>query len=674
MLAELKAIGLEPVCYIAYQTVVVRKTANFSPGAKLPETVDWVGPYLPEYKLAPEIRNGTKTSLLHQPIVVTWPGELITGQPADLMSLARDEGVAWIESRAPLTFFNRDVQWVLQTGWDSVVPNPLESRRIWRWGIRGQGMIVGLFDSGVNPEHDMFRDPWVPLEAPGIYPSHRKIIAYKLYRSAAFGDELGTGYHGSAVAGTLTGNDTACGNLSSLDGLAPDARLYFLDIATASGEYLYSDNLTEMLDSIRLSLGMTEPVRQVSGSFGTMDNPGYYRLAEATVDAVCWQDKRFLVIWAAGNGGGQRYRIGHPSGAKNCLTVGGCGNGTRSNLVYSLSSAGPTRDQRIKPNVVAPAESVWTVDGAGVNGYSVRQGTSLASPAVSGALILLRQYLKEGWFPYGIPRTGNRIEAPSAALLRAFAICGADTNVGSGVVPDYRVGWGRLNLSRIMHFPDDSVSLTFIDDTIGLETGQFDEYQIEIDRREPLKVVLAWTDTAAAPAAQIALVNDLNLELESPDGNRYRGNQFYLGQSIPNPVQWDERNVEEVCRISRPLVGTWKIRVYARCLYTVRQPYAVVIKAGIRGLPPAVSENQRAPQQLKIVPDRTIFLTTPVFTCPAPPGALLKVWDAQGRLVGQATSDQGRIKCRLRAGAGVYFYRLDSTTAIKHSGRIVLLN
>ncbi len=605
-LADLRDAGLEPLAWYPRATVVCRTRRETRARTVLGlEFVRWLGPHLPAYKLAPELAEpGPNPDHL---ILALWPGT----NPAPVLAAIRAAGgiieragartirfrlaaaalpeitkldpVAWVQRSSTFEEYNTQAQWVVQTGWRPTAPEPTAGRRAWQHGLRGQGQVVGLFDSGINTNHDMFYDPLFPLFAPGIFPFHRKVAAYKLYPEADFNDHYS--YHGSGVAATLAGNDSVCGNYSKADGMAPDARIYFLDVANSIGIYVFDDDMTELLDSVRLSRGMDEPVRQVSGSFGSSSRLGYYRLEDATADAVTWSDKEFLVIWAAANMGGGQYKIGHPACAKNVLTVGATGSGIASDDIADFSSRGPTRDNRIKPNLVAPGEGITTVDGPGERTYSSRNGTSFSAPCVNGALTLLRQYFAEGWFPSGAPDSSRSLTRLSAALFRALAIAAVDSNAGPDPVPSDAGGWGRLNLDRVLHFAGDSTAFTFVDESVGLSTGRMHEYRVRIEERAPLRIVLAWTDTAAAPEVEITLINDLNLEITSPDGNVYRGNQLLNGQSRPNPTDWDERNVEEVFNLGLPLAGEWIIRVRGRNVFTGRQPYALVFKGIIAGAP-----------------------------------------------------------------------------------------
>jgi hypothetical protein len=579
-----------------------------------------------------------------------------------IAELARLEPVAWIQECSPARSFNSDVQWVMQIGWRPERPDELAGRPLWAHGIRGQNMVVGLFDSGIVPSHDMFIDPDVPLTGPGLYPEHRKFAAYKLYEDADFGDA--GNYHGTAVAATLCGNDSVAGDSSRFDGVAPDCRIYFVDEGDAFGFHIFDCDFTALLDSVRLSNGVTPPVRQVSGSFGTEESLSYYRLEESSVDAVCWGDQLFLVLWAAANRRGPDYNIGHPAAAKSVLTVGACGNGTESNSIWYQSSRGPCRDERIKPDILAPGVDVATADGRAPHSYVSASGTSISAPAASGALMLLRQYFAEGRYPTGTPDSTRRITQLSSALMRAMAVAAADSNVGDEYMPNIAAGWGRLNVANIMHFAGDSNGLAFGDQPVGVATGQDMTFQFELAGRAPIHVVLAWTDTAAAPGAAVAIVNDLDLELTSPDGNHYRGNQFYRGWSWTNPPGWDERNVTEVCLVPHPLVGRWTARVIGRNVYTASQPFAVAVRGGIAGMVSGMAESKaEAPRGAG---------TKTAFGLPCRPGWNLAVFAIDGRqLYKGLIPESGRSEVPVLS-PGVYLYRLSFGNLPPETGKLVI--
>jgi subtilisin family serine protease len=703
-LAQLRRLGANPVGYIAYQTLVCRpwRDAPATDFRKL-EFVDWLGPYPASAKLAPELfaaclgpENGDSPSeredARYSPrfptldlVLSVWPGDdpnsvaaaiaAAGGEVVNIINrsvrfrldasrvseLSRLEAVAWIQECSPARRFNSDVQWVMQIGWRPERPDELTGHRIWAHGIRGQNMVVGLFDTGIATEHDMFIDPAVPVTGPGLYPQHRKLVAYKLYEGAAFGDA--GDFHGSAVAGTLCGNDSIAGNASKLDGVAPDCRVYFVDEGDAYGFNVFDVDFTALLDSVRLSNGVSPPVRQVSGSFGTEESLSYYRLEESSLDEVCWKDKQFLVVWAAANRRGPAYNIGHPAVAKNALTVGACGSGTQSNTVWFQSSRGPCRDERIKPNLLAPGVDVATVDGREPHSYVSASGTSISAPAASGALMLLRQYFAEGWYPTGTPDSAHRITQLSSALMRALAIAATDSNVGNEYPPNKDAGWGRLDVSTIMHFSDDSNGLDFLDEPVGVATGEDLTFEFELSGRAPLHVVLAWTDTAAAPGAAIAIVNDLDLELSGPDGNRYRGNQFYNGWSWVNAPNRDERNVEEVCLVPHPLSGRWTVRVIGRNVYTSLQPFAVAVRGGITGMVPGVAE-QNSP--------RAGAAPKSPFGLSLRPGWRLAVFAADGRQVFRGIVSGRGLPRGLDLAPGVYLYRLTSGNLRPVTGKLVV--
>jgi subtilisin family serine protease len=123
-------------------------------------------------------------------------------------------------------FSNSSAQWVVQT-------NATNNRRVWDLGIRGQGQVVMTSDSGINTDHNQFRDPLVPITTFGDYPTHRKVISYKigsLNPAITFGDHAGASYHGTHTAGTICGSDDPL-STSLNDGVAKEAKMYFMDIS-----------------------------------------------------------------------------------------------------------------------------------------------------------------------------------------------------------------------------------------------------------------------------------------------------------------------------------------------------------------------------------------------------------------------------------------------------------
>ena len=92
----------------------------------------------------------------------------------------------------------------------------------------------------------------------------------------------------------------------------------------------------------------------------------------------------------------------------------------------------------------------------------------------------------------------------------------------------------------------------------------------------PFKVTLAWTDFPSTAAAATNLVNDLDLELESPLGNIYRGNVFSGGWSVTGGTADRLNNVENVF-VQGPAAGTWTVRVTGFNVPSGPQGFALVV-------------------------------------------------------------------------------------------------
>ncbi len=351
------------------------------------------------------------------------------------------------------------------------------------------------------------------------------------------------------------------------------------------------------------------------GPFGAYDD-----YAEG-VDRFVWEHKDFLVLIAAGNDGVDEDRDGFvdpgsvtpPGTAKNCITVGAAESvraqggyqrpwgalwpdsfpaaplsadmpSDEAGDIAAFSSRGPTRDGRVKPDLLAPGtnilstrSSAWAGPGApgwgaypGSDRYMYNGGTSMATPLAAGAAALVRQYFRR------VKRRAN----PSAALIKAALIHGAGYRryrlepAGPGLY-DYSQGWGHIDLCESLK-PPAPTSVRYYDQRTGLNTGQSWRWACTVDDPSaPLAFTLAWTDYPGSPSIYPNLVNDLDLVVTSPAGAIYYGNSR---DGRPGGSPDRVNNVERLV-IPQPEPGRYGIRVRA---FNVPR-WAAGLRAGVFG-------------------------------------------------------------------------------------------
>jgi subtilisin family serine protease len=145
-------------------------------------------------------------------------------------------------------------------------------------------------------------------------------------------------------------------------------------------------------------------------------------------------------------------------------------------------------------------------------------GTSMAAPHVTGAVAVVTDWWRG--------RHGG--VTPSPAMHKALLVNSA-TDIGLSPIPNGAEGWGRVNLGGLL---DPTVERVYVDQEVVLtEVGQ--TYQVSVrpaDPTRPFKVTLAWSDAPAAPNADPALVNDLDLVVTAADGAVYRGHVLAGGR------------------------------------------------------------------------------------------------------------------------------------------------
>lgn len=604
----LKASGLTIEGYLPYYAYLVTGNQDTVESLLKQGVICWASLYLPNWKVSPLISDGFKHSdtlhlwlfddaeiekvasslrddfgavlySIHDGLNKTL---LLSVDEAYLSDIAALDEVRWMERFYSPVYHNDQCQWVVQS-WRQ------DNRSLWDRGIDGSGVVVSTGDSGIRTSHVMYRDSTVSVTEWGDFPDHRKIIAYWPSNEieSAFGDMSSVGYHGTHTGATVCGDDSYWGKNSAYDGMAPGARLYFVD----NGGNFTIAYPADYNDMYHMPWQGNEGGRAklMSNSWGSGGGNRNYDLPCRQTDEFVWNHPDFLVLYSAGNSGSSG--VSPPSTAKNVVCVGATMNGSGASIPTGFSSIGPTSDGRIKPAVTAPGV-LYSADGATSDGYKSAQGTSMSCPAVAGACALIIQYLYDGWYPTGAPDY-NRADSinPSAALLKAMLITSALADYPSYPIPDPKIGWGRVCVDSVLYFSGENMKLYLHDNTLGLETGEEAIYNVEITGDEwPLRVTLVWSDPPAEMSVSKKLVNDLDLEVTSPSGGVFLGNVFSSSYSETGGYK-DETNVEECARIKDPEPGTWKITVRAANVPVDIQPYAVVITGMIETNQPEFTAN-----------------------------------------------------------------------------------
>jgi hypothetical protein len=128
-------------------------------------------------------------------------------------------------------------------------------------------------------------------------------------------------------------------------------------------------------------------------------------------------------------------------------------------------------------------------------------------------------------------------------MVKALLVNGA-VDMGEADIPNNNEGWGRLHLANVI---DNGASMLYFDqDELFRDSGETWSIKISVaDPAKPLKVTLAWSDAPGAVGANPALVNNLDLLVQS-NGSSYLGNHFSNGWSILGGSHDNLNNLENV--------------------------------------------------------------------------------------------------------------------------------
>lgn len=202
------------------------------------------------------------------------------------------------------------------------------------------------------------------------------------------------------------------------------------------------------------------------------------------------------------------------SNAKNILTVGAVnglltGYSKPSDVVMSsFSSWGPTDDGRIKPDIVADGVDVTSSVASGNTDYESLSGTSMSAPNTTGSLFLLQEY-------YSQLKSGNFMRS---ATLKGLAIHTAE-EAGDAPGPDYRFGWGLLNVEKGANVIKAAVTSNnastsehlLYENTLA--NGSTFTKTVIASGKGQLVATICWTDVSGTVTASATALNDRTIKL-----------------------------------------------------------------------------------------------------------------------------------------------------------------
>ncbi|MEL6589304.1 MAG: S8 family serine peptidase [Bacteroidota bacterium] len=391
---------------------------------------------------------------------------------------------------------------------------------MWDLGYTGYGRKVLIMDTGVDGLHPALQRTYYG----NIVPSH--LAWFDQWGSSTTPTDCDS--HGTHVCGTTVGLDPSTKDTvgvafnsfwmgsPEIPGFSPDCISQF----DPAGVFQWSLNPD---GDINTTEDMPDVINNswrniITGVPGNFCNPGSFGLLQITVEAA-----GIIAVFGAGNEGPSQLTMGaEPSlnmSLVNTFAVGSIDPTSPNFDISGFSSRGPSHcpdtatSLFIKPEVVAPGSFIRSTTPN--NSYSFFSGTSMATPHVSGAFLLLREA-----FP-----TLPAYDLKMALYLSAIDLgpVGEDNIYGNGLI-DIKAAYDYLiNQGNTPIIPDQSNNLA-VGEVINIEainctqniapfltvenrgTGDITSAEIELAYSDGFKDTLEWTGLLFPAAIQPILL------------------------------------------------------------------------------------------------------------------------------------------------------------------------
>lgn len=490
----------------------------------------------------------------------------------------------------------------------------ISTNKVWPGGTVGTalkgnltGNRLGEWDGGaVRLTHQEFGGRVVQVDGATTLSDHATHVAGTMMAAGVDAKAKGMAYEANLRAYDWNSDETEMAQAGAA-GMLVSNHSY----GTITGWY-YNDNTTPARDEWYgdISLSNQEDYKFGFYDFQAKDwddiaaNNPFYLICKAAgndrgdnVSGSTWFVRNSNGVFQQGTGtpppaDGQYDCISTNGVAKNILTVGAVnkiGNSDNNNgyvnaagvVMSSFSGWGPTDDGRIKPDVVAAGVNLYSSFSTSNTAYSSISGTSMATPSVTGSLLLVQQH------HFNVKGRFMR-----SATLKGLAIHTAD-EAGTAAGPDYQFGWGLLNTAKAVRHVTDSGTNLMVEQVLANSATY--SFVVNNDGTAPLKATLCWTDKSGNPVTESLdptnsmLVHNLDLRVK-----RNSDNQVFLPYAL-NPLSPasaattadnNRDNVEQIL-LASPTAGSYTITISHKGTLSPNQAFSVLVSGVIASKPVA---------------------------------------------------------------------------------------
>jgi len=333
-------------------------------------------------------------------------------------------------------------------------------------GFTGQGIRVGILDSGVDPT---------------AAPMNGRVTWFKSYLSGGSQSPNDTTGHGTVVADILGG--LAAGTLTADNGkpfpggVAPDAGLYFEQTCTSTGSGICPVTSTNFSDFA------AQGVRIVNASFGsgnaqtTFTGPTDPNIASTQAIFQPAVNAGMLLVWAAGSSGAaqpwDQAGLPHwiPSFQPNWLVAVDMAidsNGKPAGLYTGSDAPSNACGIAMAWCLSAPGNVQFPAVGRLADGFA--NGTSASAAVVSGVAAQVWQA-----FPW----------MTAANVSDTILTTATPYDDGSHQTPNPTYGWGMIDAAKAVHGP---AQFAFGDFDANISTGVTSTFSNDISGSGGLKL------------------------------------------------------------------------------------------------------------------------------------------------------------------------------------------